>query len=99
MKDQLVTYLEKIAPLRRLAYRHRVILFIVVSAGVFGFMLHRINVLANIEPSQMQIDEKVQEVKRVKIDEDAIRQIQELEDRNITLEALFDNGRENPFQE
>lgn len=72
------------------------ILFILLSCG---FLVYRIGTLTNIEPTQEQISEKLKDVRRPKIDQEAINQIQTLESENIEVQSLFKEARDNPFQD
>jgi hypothetical protein len=76
----------------------RLIAFIVL-VGVFSFMLIKIYWLASAEPTSDQVDEKISSLRITKLDEDAVSIIQSLQDRNISIESLFDNGRTNPFEQ
>ncbi len=99
LSEQLQPILNRVAPLRAKAYRFRVVLFVMAVATIYGLILYRINVYANVEPDAVDLSTKLTEVKRVSIDQEATSKIQDLENRDITIEALFDNGRDNPFQE
>jgi DNA-binding Xre family transcriptional regulator len=52
--------------------------------------------MANSEPTSNQISE-AKLVQAVKLDENSILIIKQLEDKNINLEALFVPGRYDPF--
>ena len=78
--------------------RYSVIIFFLIFAGLAGFLVMRIGELSRAEPSQMQIDEKIKDIPKAKIDDDVIAKLRELQDKNISIEALFDNGRTNPFE-
>lgn len=99
MKEQSRSIIKRFAPLKEKALRYRVVLFVFLVGLIYGFILYRINVYANVEPAKSTLDERLLEVKRVKIDEEAINKIEDLQDRNVNIESLFDNGRANPFQE
>ena len=63
-----------------------------------GFLVIRIGELSRSEPSQEQIDERLQNIKAPKVDQTAIDSLKSLQDRNISISSLFDNGRNNPFE-
>lgn len=77
---------------------HAVTISIVLLVSVFGFMVARIYQLSSAEPTQAQIDEKLVGIKALKLDESTVSIIKSLEDRNISIESLFNNGRTNPFE-
>lgn len=77
-------------------YRH--ILFALLVAGVIGFMFLRIANMSTAEPEGYQINE-AKTVQALKLNEDSIDIILSLQDRNISIEALFDPGRYDPFND
>ena len=77
-------------------YRH--VLFIILVASVVGFMFIRIAKMSTAEPKDYQINE-VKTVQKLKLNEDSIEIIQNLQDRNISIQALFDPGRYDPFND
>ena len=93
--DQLKETGQKILSL---ASSYSVILFISIFAAMAGYLVTRIGVLTKAEPSQAQIDAKLVDLKPPKTDEEAINSIKQLQDRDISIKALFDNGRNNPFE-
>lgn len=75
--------------------------FICILGGllIYAFLVLRINVLTNAQPSDDAIAEKANTVKRLKIDEESINKIQNLQDQNIGVQSLFESARDNPFQD
>lgn len=98
MKLDLKPILEKLRPLINFVKKDSVGIFLLIVACVFGFLIWRIGTLANAEPSQAAIDEKLLAVVRPKIDPVSIKKIQDLQDQNIDIKAIF-SDRNNPFQE
>lgn len=92
------TIINKLLPIKNFIGRYSVIIFIIAVVSVLSFMTLRIAHYANLEPSDSQIDEKKASLKNTKLDEAAISKIKELQDKNISIESLFDNGRNNPFE-
>lgn len=86
---------QKIAILGRVVNRYKAVLFFLLLAGLYGFILLRINTLSKVAPSE----EQVITVKKtaVKIPESTIRKIQSLRDNSIRVQTLFDEARDNPF--
>lgn len=78
--------------------RYAVLLFVFSVVGIFAFMTLNIAKYANLEPTSSQEDERLSTLKTVRLDEKSIEKIQSLQDQNINIESLFDNGRDNPFQ-
>jgi hypothetical protein len=75
--------------------RYAVITFIVFLAVIYSFLLFRINTLTAAEPS----DEAIAQTQTPRIDQKIVDQLLELKDNNVTVQALFEDARSNPFQE
>jgi hypothetical protein len=99
MKQNLKKYLSKVMPAVDFMRRYIVAIAIVVVVGIFGFLVWRIGVLANAEPSEGAVDEALSTVKRPKIDANAIKSLQDLQAQNVDIQSLFPTNRDNPFQE
>lgn len=96
MKLDSITH--QLSPIKDFVVRYAVLIFVFSIVGIFAFMTMSIARYANLEPTDLQKDEKLSTLKTVKLDEKSIEKIQSLEDQNISIESLFDNGRDNPFQ-
>jgi hypothetical protein len=78
--------------------KYKIALILLIIAGLFGFMIYRIGMLANAEPTQDAIDEKLNAVVRPRIDPKSIKAIEDLQSQHIDINSYF-SGRDNPFQE
>lgn len=78
--------------------KHAVVISIVIIVSLFSFMVVRIYLLSTAEPTQAQVDDKLNSYKVVRLDPQIVALFRSLEDQNISIESLFDNGRTNPFQ-
>lgn len=78
---------------------YSVFIFIVSILLIFSFLVFRINMLTRIEPSDDAVSEKLQTVKRPKIDQDSIDKLQALQDNSVEVQTLFQQARNNPFHE
>lgn len=78
--------------------RYRFVLFITIVSLIIGFMFIRIASMSTSEPTEAQITE-AEKVEVVKMSDDSVLVIQQLVDRNISIEALFDPGRYDPFND
>ena len=78
---------------------HAKIIAFVTLVTIIGFMVLRIYLLAGAEPTEDQVDEKISSLKISKLDQESVKIIESLEDRNISIESLFPEGRTNPFQD
>lgn len=79
--------------------RYLSFMLVLLSLGVYSFIVFRINSLITAEPTDEQISEKLQTVQRPKIDQASIDKINQLSDNSVEVKAIFKEARQNPFQE
>ena len=79
--------------------RFKVLLFVIIVAGVYGYVLLQITPLSSAQPTAEQINTQTKPIKTAHIDKAIVRQLQQLQDNSVTVQALFNNARDNPFQE
>ena len=79
--------------------RYRVMIFMLLVACVYGYVIYTISSLASAEPTPDQVSQQTSPIKSTKIDKKVIQQLQQLQDNNVNVKALFDEARSNPFQE
>lgn len=79
--------------------RYKLIIFVVLVLSVYGYIIFNISVLTNAQPSEERITELSSPIRSAKIDEKVINQLQQLQDNSVSVKALFDEARNNPFQE
>ncbi len=89
----------KLGPLIEILRRYRVAVFIICFLGIYTFLVMQINVLSNREPDPATISSQQQTTKRLSIDQSSIDRILELEEQNIDVKTLFEQARQNPFNE
>ena len=77
--------------------RHTVFAVILVVLFIYVLVVLKINQLSNAEPTADQ--ETIVTNAIPKIDGNAIKQIQALENSNTQVHALFEKARNNPFGE
>lgn len=85
--------------LLKLEARHAAFLVMMIILAVYLFTVWRIGQLATAEPSAEDQATAQTTGKLLRVDEEAIKQIQELEHRNINIQSLFNEARKNPFLE
>lgn len=78
--------------------KHIIVISVLIIVSLFSFMVIRIYLFSIAEPSQEQIEEKLTSYKPIKLDPQVVSLFRSLQDQNISIESLFDNGRTNPFQ-
>jgi hypothetical protein len=91
--------ISKLSSFLRKLQRYAAFIFIIALLGIYGFLVFRINTLNSREPSDDAVTEKLQTVKRPKIDQSAVDKIQQLQDQHVEVKSLFDQARNNPFSE
>lgn len=99
MKADIAKLLAKLAPISRFVKRYVVFIFFVVMLGIFGFLVFRINQFSQREPSDSAIEDKLSTVQHPKIDQSIRDKIKQLQDQNIQVQSLFEQARNNPFNE
>lgn len=72
--------------------------FILFVALVYGFVLMRFNSMRTIEPSETAVTSQVKAAKVPHIDQAVLQQLQSLQDNSVSVQALFNEARSNPFQ-
>jgi hypothetical protein len=85
--------------LQKILQRYSVIIFILTILGIYGFLVFQIRQLSVAEPDQDQVTEQLKTTPRIKIDEESIAKIKQLEDQNVGVQALFKSARDNPFED
>ncbi|MEK7603153.1 MAG: hypothetical protein AAB459_02845 [Patescibacteria group bacterium] len=95
IKQLYPNVLRKLKPLMRYSLLSVILIFLFV----YGLMVFRINQLTSIEPSEDQIAEKLKGATRPKIDQKAVDAMLNLEDRSVEVKAIFNQARQNPFDE
>lgn len=90
--------LNKLYSIRDFTSRYAVMIFVFSFVAVTGYLTFQIATLSSAEPSEAQQDERRQELKKVTLNKENIAKLEALQDQNVTIESIFDNGRENPFE-
>lgn len=85
--------------LLKLEARHAVFLVIMLILVVYLLTVWKIGKLATAEPSIEDQTKADSAGRLLRVDESAIKQIQELEHRNANIQSLFNEARSNPFRE
>lgn len=78
--------------------RYSFLIFIVFISLLYAFVVFRINSLVSAEPSTDAIAGHVTAAKVPKIDKAVVEQLESLQDNSVSVQALFDQARSNPFQ-
>ena len=95
----LKTLLPRLKDLQKRLAGHALFIVVIVTLLAYVFVVFKINGLATAEPSTDQESANVASGKVPTIDRNAIQQVQALEQNNTSVHTLFQNARNNPFQE
>ena len=99
IKFDLKALLARLQAIQKLVATHVVFAAVIVVLIAYLFMVWKINGFATAEPSAEATVAAEAHTKIPKVDQKAIQQIQSLENSSPELHSLFDNARNNPFQE
>lgn len=89
---------EKLAAGLQKARRYSLIIFLVFVGLVYGFVLFRIHSLSTAQPSADAVSSQVKAARIPHIDQTVVKQLQSLQDNSVSVKALFNQARNNPFQ-
>lgn len=89
----------KLLPILHKAKKYTALAFFLAIFGLYGFLMYRINVLTSMEPSEDAILEQMVKTRTPKIDQQAVDTMLQLEETNVEVKSIFDEARNNPFQE
>ena len=79
--------------------RYKVVIFALLMTGVYGYVIVNISSFANAQPTPEQVALQTSPIKSTKIDKKIVAQLQHLQDNSVNVKTLFDEARNNPFQE
>jgi hypothetical protein len=83
--------------IRKMGHYTFIILFVLI-AGIYAFILYRINTLSNIQPNSSQISAQAP-ASLPHISQTTAAQLEQLQDNNVNTQTLFNQARSNPFAE
>lgn len=83
----------------RTAVRYRVLIFFLIVGAVYGYVVFMIGNLSSAEPSPTTQDSSAANIRVPKVDQSVVRQLETLRDNNVSVQTLFEQARDNPFNE
>jgi len=99
MNLDLKTIPAKLTPLLNSVKEYSGFIIVLVILIAYGFIIWQIKSYVTQSPSETKVSEEILKLNLPKVDEQAIQTIEQLEDSNIQVKALFENARQNPFVE
>jgi uncharacterized protein involved in cysteine biosynthesis len=88
---------QQVQPWINIAKKHLVILFIILLAIIYGYVLSKINNYNNVEPSAGAVAAQVKTLSTPRINPNLVSQLQSLNNNSVNVQALFSQSRQNPF--
>ena len=81
--------------------RVRVMMFALFLGLVYGYTIVKINDFSNVTPSATDISTAIQsnQQKSPQINQSVVDKIEQLKDNSVNVQSLFNQARDNPFQE
>ena len=77
---------------------YSLVIFLIFVGCMYGSLLLRTQTLNSKSPSQDAVNSQVKAARLPHIDQSVVQQLQSLRDNSVNVKALFDRGRNNPFQ-
>lgn len=90
--DKLHVILDKVSP-------YKVIAFVILMVALYGFIVFRINSLGSEVPTSDQVSAQNDPIRAAHVDPTVVKQLQSLQDHSVSVQTLFVQARNNPFQE
>lgn len=92
LKTKLIGYVRSVQP-------YSFIVFFIIVAVIYGYIVYRVNSLSSAQPSETAVSGQVQAAQIPRIDPKIIEQLKSLHDNSVSVQTLFDGDRGNPFQQ
>jgi P pilus assembly chaperone PapD len=99
MKKQALDLKQTLLNALRVAARYRVLIFVIGMAAVYGYVIFSINTLSSAQPSETSVTSEVTAIRIPKIDKSVVKQLEDLRDNSVSVQTLFEQARDNPFNE
>ena len=97
-KFSLKLVVAKISGVGRKLLPYSLLAFLVFVALLYGFVFLRINNLSSAQPTADAVSSQVKAAQLPHIDQTVVNQLQSLQDNSVSVQALFNQARSNPFQ-
>lgn len=78
----------------QLVGRYRLLIFILFLVALYGYLVMQINQATSVQPTS----NTPQTAQAAHIDPTLVKQLQQLQDNSVSVQALFNQARSNPFQ-
>lgn len=92
IKTLLASTVAKLEPLKRYAAA----LFVLFVLSLYGYLIMQTNAATNVEPSSAQQTAATKRTPHV--NPETVQQLEQLQDNSVSVQALFNEARSNPFE-
>ncbi len=75
------------------------LVFFLLLTSLYGYIVWRINVLSSAPPTSVDVANAQDSIEVPKIPQATVIKIEGLKDNSVRVQALFNQARDNPFQE
>ncbi len=82
-----------------LVARYKIILFILVVAIIYGYILYQISSLTNKTPSANDVQANTSPSSFIHINTTEAQKLTSLKNNSVNVQTLFSQARNNPFQD
>lgn len=98
-KPDIKSLIERAGRFAQKISRYNLAIFISFTALLYIFVLFRINSLNNEQPSVDAVNNQVKAAQIPHIDQSVVKQLESLRDNSVSVQTLFNQARDNPFEE
>ncbi|HEY4963069.1 MAG TPA: hypothetical protein VIH90_00030 [Candidatus Saccharimonadales bacterium] len=90
---------EKIQKLFAACYKFRYLIFIVFILVIYLFLVIKAATLSHVQPSISVVKSQSSTYNSPEINPQIVNKINQLQNNSVSVNALFNQARQNPFQE
>ncbi|MGH7233938.1 MAG: hypothetical protein ACREF7_00630 [Candidatus Saccharimonadales bacterium] len=94
LKQQIQTFIKKGLGLNKYLW----LVFIVLIALIYGYVLIKINGFLNTAPSSSAIAKNLKTSDSPVINQNVVNELSQLQNNSVSVQSLFNQTRSNPFQ-
>ncbi len=99
MKEQTQALLQQLKPFTNFVQRYLTFIVLTLFLLIYTVLVVRIDQFSGATPSDAEVASKQQTISHPKVNQATLGKIQQLQNQNIQVQALFNQARNNPFSE
>ncbi len=93
-KQQLAALFARLMGLRKYLW----VLLLCLIVALYAYLILKINGFANTAPSLAQVQSNLKSSSLPVINQNVVNQLNQLQNNSVSVQALFNQARSNPFQ-